>query len=239
MTRLITFDLDNTLWDVEPVIVRADQAMFHWFEDRFPGFNQAFDQAALFKLKQQLLEDSSSLRADISRLRVEVYRVALQDFGLPKEEAALVAQSAFDYFHEWRQKVDLYPGTKKVLWQLANHYRLAVITNGNADVFHPDVGLSDSFEFAVRADKEGIAKPNADIFLKTAELAGVDVSNLIHVGDNVYDDVNGINQVGGRSIWFNRHGARRWQDKWPSRPDAEVHALEELPEVIADMIAQN
>ncbi|EAQ64762.1 HAD-superfamily hydrolase [Marinomonas sp. MED121] len=239
MTRLITFDLDNTLWDVEPVIVRADQAMFHWFEDRFPGFNQAFDNAALFKLKTQLLEDSSKLRADISQLRIEVYRIALQEFGLPKEEAGSVAKAAFDFFHQWRQKVDLYPGTKKVLWQLANHYRLAVITNGNADVYHPEVGLADSFEFAVRADIEGIAKPHADIFVKAADIAKVDVTSLIHVGDNVHDDVNGINQVGGRSIWFNRHGARRWQDSWQGRPDAEVHALEELPEVIADMIAQN
>jgi len=239
VTSLITFDLDNTLWDVEPVIVRADQAMFHWFEDRFPGFNQAFDQAALFKIKKQLFDESKALQADISRLRVEVYRIALHQFGLPKEEAELVAQTAFNYFHEWRQKVDLYPGTKKVLWQLSNHYRLAVITNGNADVYHPDVGLADSFEFAVRADKEGIAKPSAQIFEKAASLANLDVTNLIHVGDNVHDDVNGINQVGGRSIWFNRHGARRWQDTWQGRPDAEVHSLEELPEVIAALVAQN
>lgn len=236
MTRLITFDLDNTLWDVDPVIVRADYAMSHWFDDRFPGFNQMFGSEELQELKTNLIDDSPNLKANISELRIETYRLALEKFGLPKGEAREIAKSAFDFFHMWRQRVDLYPQTEKILWQLANRYRLAVITNGNADVFHEHIGLGGSFEFAIRADQVGIAKPNVEIFHKAAEQAKVATSNIIHVGDHPHDDVKGINHAGGQSVWFNRHGARRWLDEWGEGPNIEIHSLEELPVAIDALI---
>ena len=30
---LISFDLDNTLWDVDPALVRAEHAMEKWFDE--------------------------------------------------------------------------------------------------------------------------------------------------------------------------------------------------------------
>lgn len=233
MSRIITFDLDNTLWDVEPVILRAEYAMEHWFEDRFPGFSQQFTDIKLNDIKQQLIEKDPSLKMDISRLRVEMYRRSLLQFGLPSEEAVKVAIAAFSHFHEWRQKVDYYPHTLDILKQLRKAYLLAVITNGNADVFHPYVGLGHVFEFAIRADQEGVSKPDMSLFKKAASQSNMSLSQMIHVGDHPYDDVYGANQAGCLSVWFNRHGARRWKDEWPGRPDAEIHSLVELPGVIA------
>ncbi len=230
---LITFDLDNTLWDVEPVIVRADFAMENWFDDRFPGFSQKFNAQHLQNIKLELIAVDPSLKVDISRLRVEMYRKALILFGLHQEESAKVAMSAFAHFNEWRQKVDHYPHTLEMLKQLKKHYRLAVITNGNADVFHPYVGLGDVFEFAIRADKEGVVKPDSSLFKKAANTVNLLTESVIHIGDHPYDDVFGANQAGCRSVWFNRHGARRWKDDWPGRPDAEIHSLVELPSVVA------
>ncbi|MFT2112184.1 HAD family hydrolase [Marinomonas sp. 2405UD68-3] len=231
--NLITFDLDNTLWDVEPVIVRADYAMENWFDDRFPGFSKKFNAQNLQEIKRGLIAKDSSLKVDISRVRVETYRKALILFGLHQEESSKVALSAFANFNEWRQKVDHYPHTLDMLKQLKKYYRLAVITNGNADVFHPYVGLGNVFEFAIRADKEGIAKPDSSLFKKAANTVNLPTDSVIHIGDHPYDDVFGANQAGCRSVWFNRHGARRWKDEWAGRPDAEIHSLVELPSVIA------
>lgn len=234
MSLLITFDLDNTLWDVDPVIVRADQAMVHWFEDRFPGFGQRFPASVLQELKASLLKTNGSLKIDISGIRIELYKQALVQFGLPSSEAEQAARMAFQYFHEWRQKVDHYPEAHTVLEHLAEQYSLAVITNGNADIFHPAVGLGHVFQFAVRADQEGVAKPDVRLFQMASERASVAMSDMIHVGDNPVDDVLGANLAGCRSIWFNRHGAQRWLDSWQGRPDAEIHNLKELPAVIAN-----
>ncbi|MCZ2721798.1 HAD-IA family hydrolase [Marinomonas sp. 15G1-11] len=231
--NLITFDLDNTLWDVEPVIIRADFAMENWFDDRFPDFSRRFNSEKLQEIKIELISKDPLLKIDISKVRVEMYRQALILFGLPQEESSKVAVSAFSHFNEWRQKVDHYPHTRDMLKQLKKNYRLAVITNGNADVFHPYVGLGDVFEFAIRADKEGVSKPDVSLFRKAANAVNLPTESVIHIGDNPYDDVFGANQAGCRSVWFNRHGARRWKDSWPGRPDAEIHSLIELPSVVA------
>ncbi len=34
--RAICFDLDNTLWDVWPVIMRAEQKMYDFLAQRYP-----------------------------------------------------------------------------------------------------------------------------------------------------------------------------------------------------------
>lgn len=232
MSVLVTFDLDNTLWDVDPVLVRAESALHHWFEDHYPGFNSMYDSQQLAVIRQELSQSTKFLQANLSQLRMEVYKQAFLGFGLSDNEANEAAQSAFVFFNEWRQKVDLYPNAFDVLSRLANSYRLGVITNGTADVFHQSINIGEVFEFALRADQQGVAKPAKKIFEQAAEMAKVELKNVVHVGDHPDDDVYGIKNAGGKSVWFNRHGAMRWLDAWGRGPDAEIHSLEELPDVL-------
>lgn len=41
MIRAVCFDLDNTLWDVWPVIRRAEQAMYDLLALRYPQIGRA------------------------------------------------------------------------------------------------------------------------------------------------------------------------------------------------------
>ena len=41
--RAIIFDLDNTLWDVGPVILRAEHAMFDFLAARYPRVTERHD----------------------------------------------------------------------------------------------------------------------------------------------------------------------------------------------------
>lgn len=236
MSVLVTFDLDNTLWDVSPVIVRAEYAMESWFEERFPGFAQQYSTSVQEELKKIVLNRLPDIAFNLTALRLEVYKLALKKFGLPSEEGDLVAESALAHFCEWRQKVDLFPHVVDVLEELNQDYSLAVITNGNADVFHPYVGLGQYFDFAIRADQLGVAKPDISVFSTAAKTAQMDVSQIIHVGDHPVDDVFGASNAGAKSVWFNRHGARRWDDEWGARSNAEVHSLLELPTVIRTLM---
>ena len=43
--KVVTFDLDNTLWDVEPVLLRAEQAQYRWLEENRPRVTREFDAA--------------------------------------------------------------------------------------------------------------------------------------------------------------------------------------------------
>ncbi|NLQ19006.1 HAD-IA family hydrolase [Marinomonas sp. M1K-6] len=236
MKTLVTFDLDNTLWDVAPVIMRAEYAMASWFDDRFPGFSRCYSLSVQEAFKKAIVTKNPAISSNLTALRLEVYKRALRQFGLPSEEADAIASAALGHFCEWRQKVDLYPHVVDVLEALSQDYSLAVITNGNADVFHPYVGLGQYFDFAIRADQAGVAKPSVDVFLAAAKTAGVDLSQLIHIGDHPVDDVYGATNAGAKSIWFNRHGAQRWGEDWGNQSNAEVHSLLELPTVIRSLM---
>lgn len=231
---LVTFDLDNTLWDVDPTLMRAELAMRHWFEDRFPNFYSALGDRGVSHYRHEVLLDEPAISFNVSRVRLLIYTRMLKDYGLPAEEAESFARMAFDAFYDWRQRVDLYPGARDVLQQLRDQYAMAVITNGNADVHHPHISLNEYFEFALRADQVGVAKPDPEIFVMAAKQKSVPVTSLIHVGDNPDDDIFGALNAGARAIWFNRHGAGRWL-RDDCVPDAEIHNLYELPEVLAQL----
>lgn len=235
MKTLISFDLDNTLWDVDPTLARAEHAMEKWFEDHFPGFAEQFYTPTMDPLKYEIYELYPHIKHDVTKVRLAQYRVALERYGLPSEEAEQRAQQAFNMFYDWRQRVDLYPDVHPTLTKLSERYELAALTNGNADVFHKFISLNHYFKTVIRADQEGIAKPDPEIFQRLSERADVPMERIIHVGDHPIDDVQGALNAGAKAIWFNRHGARRWRSDWREVADAEVHSLAELVSVLEDM----
>ena len=50
MIKAITFDLDDTLWDVWPVVIRAEQLLHDWLAERYPGIPEQFTPLDLREL---------------------------------------------------------------------------------------------------------------------------------------------------------------------------------------------
>ena len=51
--RCITFDLDDTLWDCEPVILRAEQRFYDWVGENFPKIAERYHMNALVKHRRR------------------------------------------------------------------------------------------------------------------------------------------------------------------------------------------
>jgi putative hydrolase of the HAD superfamily len=69
----------------------------------------------------------------------------------------------------------------------------------------------------------GAAKPDAAVFRRALQLAGVDGAGAVHVGDSLDNDVAGARAVGIRAILVRRGG----------EPPAGVEAVRALTEVPA------
>ncbi|WP_019411831.1 HAD family hydrolase [Pseudomonas psychrophila] len=222
--ELITFDLDDTLWDTAPVIISAEAAMHDWLAANAPRLG-ALDLVAYQALRQRVLSDEPQLKHRISALRRRVLFHALNDAGY--ENAAGMSDQAFEVFIEARHALHVFPLAEPTLTQLARDYALGVVTNGNADVRR--IGLGHHFRFVLCAEDIGIAKPDARLFHEALSRGGVAASSTVHVGDHPGDDIAGAQQAGLRAVWFNP-GGKRWDgDK---APDAEVGCLSELPAVL-------
>ncbi|MBT8765892.1 HAD family hydrolase [Pseudomonas boanensis] len=225
--RLITFDLDDTLWDNRPVIEGAETAMRDWLLEHTPALG-ALPVEHLWGIRAEVLAAEPTLRHRLSELRRRTLRRALEGVGYPADEALDLAEGAFQAMLHARHRITFYPDTVPTLERLANQYALGVITNGNADVRR--LGLADYFQFALCAEELGIGKPDPTPFLEAVRRAGVGAAEAVHIGDHPADDIEGARGAGLRAIWFNPEGKIWTGDRLP---DAEINSLAELPSVLA------
>ncbi len=224
--RLITFDLDDTLWDVKPALVAADAAQWHYLTERFPkgALRELADQQA-GNLRAEILAEQPGLAHHISQFREAfIYRLLLFS-GQSKTNAAEAASEAFSAFYAERHKVALFEDAATVLSSLSQDYLLGALTNGNADV--RKTPIARYFTYAWRAEEFGISKPDTALFHSVFKQAGVSANEVIHVGDCHNNDVAGAVAAGAKAVWFNPVGGSS------DIADATITRLEELPNAIA------
>lgn len=230
--KVITFDLDNTLWDVEPALLRAEQAQREWLLKHRPGAIDDFDHERLWEFKQSVWRRHPELAHHVSNFRIQTLLELLLAAGFSESEAQSGAEQAFAVFLRERQQVELYTEALSVLEGLAEKYTLGALTNGNADVYKTDAG--DYFDFAYLAEDIGLGKPHPDMFHAALERTGVAAGEVIHVGDDPEHDIRGAREVGMHTVWINTK-----QKTWPdgAQPATkDVTTLGQLPQAI-DAIA--
>jgi len=227
--RLITFDLDNTLWDVHHVIRRAEALCRDFLLAQSPAFG-AYDDEAMAALRQQVVEADPALRHDLSRMRETLLFTALHRAGHPEAEARDLAAAAFRRFLDARHEVSFFDDALATLEQLAADYQLAALTNGNADFRR--LGLDRFFDFGLSAADVGASKPHPAIFEAALERSSVPAAQAVHVGDHLVDDIQGAGQVGMHTIWVTRGAAEDHADDAPLPPTEVVKDLVSLPAAV-------
>jgi putative hydrolase of the HAD superfamily len=227
--RLITFDLDNTLWDVGQVIQQAEETMNAWLDTEVPEYRHRIDRDARMELREQVIAELPEASFNVSALREEILYRGMLLCGLEKNQARDHARQAFSTFFEARQQVVFYDNALESLRHLAEHFELAALTNGNADIAM--IGLDRYFSFAFSSADVAASKPAPDIFHAALQQAGVSAEESIHVGDNLLDDIHGAGSVGMHTIWI-RH-ADQPESVTHTQPSEVVEHLIDLPEAVA------
>lgn len=224
MLQLLTFDLDNTLWETESVVAAAEQTLLNWLEQHAPLFTQRLDRAARRKVRDAVLAANPELRHRVTPLRIAILELGLRTAGYSDEQAKELALAGFEVFLEARHALTFFPHCEPLLEELSRHYQLATISNGNADVRR--LGLDKFFKIIVSADEVGISKPDAAPFNAALEQAGVEAAEALHIGDHPIDDIQGAHDAGLHTLWFNRLGLE-WSGE--RRPHGEVRCLSDIP----------
>jgi putative hydrolase of the HAD superfamily len=221
----ITFDLDDTLWDIGATMLRAEQKLHAWLELHYPRIVETHKPDQLRALRNEILEQRPDLSHDFTRLRKEGLKLAgfrsgYQDFD---------HEAAFEVLYAARNEVLFFEDSLPVLERLAQRYVLGALSNGNADIRR--VGLGHVLAFAINAIDVGKLKPDPAMFEAACERLGFAPDQIVHVGDDPHSDVFGAAQVGLRTVWVNRNG-KVWDAQ--HRADAEIKNLEELEQILTD-----
>jgi putative hydrolase of the HAD superfamily len=223
--RAITIDLDDTLWEIHPVIHRAERILREWLQEHYPRTTEMFSPDAARELRVAVVEEHAELRHDLTFLR----RTVLARMGIAAGYGDGLADAAMEVFDDARNTVDIFPEVRPALLALREEYVLVAVTNGNANL--EKIGISGLFHDFVSARTAGAAKPARQIFDRAVLAGGAEPHQTLHVGDHPEYDVNGARDAGLKTAWVNRNGSD-WPETLPA-PDAVVEHLGELRALLA------
>lgn len=222
MIEVIGFDLDDTLWAVTPVIIRAEKLLNAWLVETAPDLK--YDVVSMRELRHEILEKQPSLARKITELRRQIIVRALVNSHVAQAEE--IADQAIEVFLAARNQVEFFDGALEVLNRLDATHRLGALSNGNADIHR--LGLSHLFDFAFSAEDVGAAKPDPALFERALSHTGVDPHRMVYVGDDPLLDVDAAKQVGLKTVWLD-HGKK---PVGISQPDITIFNIRELPGAI-------
>ena len=218
--RVVSFDLDDTFWDCAPAIANAEQALYEWHHVNTPRIIEAHDAHSLLQYRTAIRAQYPHLTGCVTEIRLQGLRSLLAEFAYPQE----MAEPAFEVFYRARSEVVIYPQVMELLQDLSNRFKVAAITNGNADLEH--IGIAHLFDKILSANLQLRAKPHVDMFQRCIDYFDVRADQVLHVGDNPVTDVVGGIEAGVQTLWFNQYDAQ-WPANLPE-PHFQAGSIEQI-----------
>ena len=242
--KAITFDLWDTLViDDSDEAKRAEQGLRSKFDERRHLLWEALNTTEPIGLETVRLAYNVGDAAfnkvwkeqHITWHIAERLRVILNGLGreLPDEIFNAVVRA-----HE-EMEVDIppdaMPDAVPVLERLARRYKLCIVSDA---IVSPgsclrrlleNHGLAKFFNGFAFSDEVGHSKPHRSMFESAAGQLGVEISEMLHIGDRDHNDVKGPQQLGMKAILFT---ASRDVDKTNTSADAICESFDKLEAAI-------
>jgi len=203
--RAVAFDLDNTLWDVDPVLERAEGRWLQWLRDNCPRIPERLTLDELRASRLALAAREPHNAHDFTYLRIASLAQHARECGYHES----ISEQAFEIFIAERNLLDLFPDVRPGFARLGSRYALASLSNGNADLAR--IGVADLFSVSLNARGVGAAKPDRRCFDRLAQDLHLEPSEVLYVGDDPQLDVEAARAAGLPTAWMNRT-----RQQWPA-----------------------
>ena len=222
----ISFDGDMTLWDFE-------QVMRHSLKHTLAALQRQRPTPRVLKLtieemiaiRDQFAEEVKGAVWNLEEIRRRAFERTLEHVGCADKE--LAAHLNQIYLKHRFEDIELYPDVVPTFDILAPHFKLGLLSNGNT---YPErCGLEGRFAFVVFSQDVQVVKPDPRIFHITAQRAGCELTEMLHVGDSLKNDVVGARNAGVPCVWLNREGV---PNDTETQPDYEAASLSEIPAIV-------
>jgi 2-haloacid dehalogenase len=241
--QAVVFDAYGTLYDVQSVAAVTEQS--------FPGYGEIITQIWRIKqLEYSWLRSLMRRYQDFSVITRESLAYTIKVLGL-EHDADTFERIMDKYLH-----LDLYPDALSALMAMKGR-KLAILSNGSAGMLNALVrnsGLDRVLDATISVDSQGIFKPAPDAYGLIEATLGVPPAEVLFVSSNPWDAC-GAKSFGLNVAWIERvtpeamalacvksdvvppltmfKAIRTQMDELGLEPDYRIHALSELPELVA------
>lgn len=162
-------------------------------------------------------------------------------FGYLKEKGVLLGSPEFQDYCEFLYKYFAmisvpFSETKPMLEKLRElGYKTGLITNGRNEIQHSKIrnlDLYGHFDEVIVTGDYGIHKPDRAIFDIMREKLGFSADELVYVGDNPVNDIEGARNAGWHTVWMKSTGF--WLDGI-EKADREVFTVSEVIDAVLSL----
>lgn len=197
--KAVFFDLDDTLVPTRDCDARAYQQVGALAKERLRSQINVVKLVEDFRTRFERSPWSPDINVDIDEWRGRLWTSALH--GQAVENPAALGRELHEAFNRARlANFSFFPEVATVVdYLVANGIRVAIITNGHHQVQREKISacrahllFPDGEQIIVGGDEElegRQQKPAAEIFHKACRVARCEPDEAIHVGDNLFTDV--------------------------------------------------
>ena len=241
--QAVVFDAYGTLYDIQSVAAVTEEA--------FPGYGEIITQIWRIKqLEYTWLRSLMRRYEDLSVITRDSLAYTIRVLGLKHDPAA------FERIMDRYLHLDLYPDVLATLGALKGR-KLAILSNGSTGMLNALVrnsGLDRVLDATISIDSQTIFKPAPDAYTLIETTLGVPPAEVLFVSSNPWDAC-GAKSFGLNVAWIERvtpeamalacvksdlvapltmfKAIRTQMDELGIQPDYRVHALAELPDLVA------
>jgi 2-haloacid dehalogenase len=241
--KAVVFDAYGTLYDIQSVAAVTEEA--------FPGYGEIITQVWRIKqLEYTWLRSLMRRYEDFAVVTRDSLAYTLRCLGLQYDAAA------FDAIMDKYLHLDLYPDALAALTAMKEK-KLAILSNGCPDMLGAlvkNTGLDRVLDATISVDANKIFKPSPDAYNLIETTLHVPPSQVLFISSNPWD-VCGAKAFGLNVAWIERvtpeamalacvesdvvppltmfKAIRTQMDELGLKPDHRIHALSELPGLVA------
>jgi 2-haloacid dehalogenase len=243
MIKAVVFDAYGTLYDIQSVAAVTEEA--------FPGYGDIITQIWRIKqLEYTWLRSLMRRYQDFSAITRDSLVYTLRVLGL-EHDSGVFERIMDKYLH-----LDLYPDATSALTAMRDR-KLAILSNGSPDMLDTLVrnsGLNRLLDATISVDTRKMFKPAPDAYSLVEAVLGVPTAEVLFVSSNPWDAC-GAKAFGLNVAWIERvtpeamslacvktdvippltmfKAIRTQMDELGFEPDHRIHALSELPALVA------
>ncbi|MEO1262939.1 MAG: YjjG family noncanonical pyrimidine nucleotidase [Bacteroidota bacterium] len=221
----IFFDADDTLFDFKKSAHHAMAITIDHFK-----INPPKDYYSTYKsINSEVwaaFERNEITAQELRFLRFDRFLKAIGEYRDPLEMNS-------HYLYQLSQTDFMIDGARELMEELlAKKYRLCLITNGLKEVQRPRIAkaaVGHFFEGIVVSDEIGVSKPHTGFFEYAFSATGQpDKDRVIVVGDSLNSDIQGGNNFGIDTCWFNPNMQGNLTNHQPTYEISQLQQLKKL-----------
>jgi putative hydrolase of the HAD superfamily len=216
---MIFFDMNHTLLDERITLEHCFATALQEFTARWEADGGKLDTRKIYRAYQEEWRSKPVAKTaqQIAARRHQALSRALEPIPLAVTEA--FSRSFFAKIKELKStQPQLFRDADATLRKLANHYKLAIISNGSPERLDAQLKLTGLDELIPRtlrfaAAKGEPRKPNPAVFQRALQKSRVNSMDAVMVGNSWRNDIFGATRSGLDAIWFHPSHSQKWTQK--------------------------